>query len=712
MGRRWICLVMAGIAVECAVSRAFAATVVVPTDQPTVQGAVNAAGAGGTVIINSNAIFDETVTVTQSLTIHGGVGFTPTIRATGTCGVIFTCALFFEPNSSAPQMLVVTDVRLLPKSGGGGVPGVVRILNRGAAEATMILSSFTIENPEGFGFSAVDIHRLSCSSGFNNVSIQSGSINIAGSNENSSGMGGFQMDSGGTLTVSDVDLSISDISGDAFNIVGTPDCGLINFGLYDSNIRVSAPSNLSANLGRVLLRFFATLERNSFQMISQGEGGIGGIFLGGGSGQEYEASIDLNANTFFGSGPFDGPAVHVSPSSNGSVVLTATNNVLHNMHSGFRLGQNLSNPAGAVATRMANNTVDGMFFDAISLHSANGSTLSIRAQNNLLTHSGGLGISLTSEPGGSLEVTNDYNGFFANAAGNVDAALTVGPHDVVGDPIYVDRGDTDLRLGIGSPMINMGQDAFFLPATDANGAMRIQGGIVDIGAFEGAFVVTGPTNTPSATPTGTGTSTRTPTGTATNTRTPTPTASHTRMPTATVTRTPTETQTAAATNTRTPTQTRTPSAPTSLTPTRTLTHTVSRTPAASATASSSATQARTATPTASLTAPTEIPPSPTSTRTTAAGSPTPSVTASPVSTVTTTATATVGAGQCIGDCDGSNTVSVNELVLGVNIALARTALAACPPFDQNDSQRVEVNELVAAVNRALQGCNQLASIRQ
>jgi hypothetical protein len=89
-------------------------------------------------------------------------------------------------------------------------------------------------------------------------------------------------------------------------------------------------------------------------------------------------------------------------------------------------------------------------------------------------------------------------------------------------------------------------------------------------------------------------------------------------------------------------------------------------------------------------------------------SPTPTVTGSPVSTATTIATPTVGAGQCIGDCDRSNSVSINELVLGVNIALARATLAACPPFDQNDSGGVEVNELVAAVNRALQGCNQSA----
>ncbi|MGH3055627.1 MAG: hypothetical protein ACRDL7_11685, partial [Gaiellaceae bacterium] len=111
MSTRWFYRLTAGIVVECAAAGAFAITVVVPTDQPTVQAAVNAAGAGGTVIINSNATFDETVTVTQSLTIHGGVGFSPTIRGASLCGPS-TCTLFFAPNSAAAQMLAVSDVRL------------------------------------------------------------------------------------------------------------------------------------------------------------------------------------------------------------------------------------------------------------------------------------------------------------------------------------------------------------------------------------------------------------------------------------------------------------------------------------------------------------------------------------------------------------------------------------------------------------------------
>lgn len=60
--------------------------------------------------------------------------------------------------------------------------------------------------------------------------------------------------------------------------------------------------------------------------------------------------------------------------------------------------------------------------------------------------------------------------------------------------------------------------------------------------------------------------------------------------------------------------------------------------------------------------------------------------------------------QCVGDCDGGNTVTVNELVTGVNIALDRAALSTCPQFDADSSGGVAVNELVQGVNNLLRGC--------
>jgi len=59
---------------------------------------------------------------------------------------------------------------------------------------------------------------------------------------------------------------------------------------------------------------------------------------------------------------------------------------------------------------------------------------------------------------------------------------------------------------------------------------------------------------------------------------------------------------------------------------------------------------------------------------------------------------------CPGDCDGSGSVTIGELVKGVNIALGSLPVSACPAFDINGDQTVAVNELIAAVNAALNGC--------
>jgi cysteine-rich repeat protein len=59
---------------------------------------------------------------------------------------------------------------------------------------------------------------------------------------------------------------------------------------------------------------------------------------------------------------------------------------------------------------------------------------------------------------------------------------------------------------------------------------------------------------------------------------------------------------------------------------------------------------------------------------------------------------------CVGDCDGNGRVVVNELVVGVNIALDRVALSMCRAFDLDGDQRVMVNELVRGVDDAVLGC--------
>ncbi len=69
----------------------------------------------------------------------------------------------------------------------------------------------------------------------------------------------------------------------------------------------------------------------------------------------------------------------------------------------------------------------------------------------------------------------------------------------------------------------------------------------------------------------------------------------------------------------------------------------------------------------------------------------------------------IGAGaargqECAGDCAGSNTVAVAELIGCVKIALGRAALAACDACDVGGDTLVSIDELVAAVDAALRGC--------
>jgi Tol biopolymer transport system component len=59
---------------------------------------------------------------------------------------------------------------------------------------------------------------------------------------------------------------------------------------------------------------------------------------------------------------------------------------------------------------------------------------------------------------------------------------------------------------------------------------------------------------------------------------------------------------------------------------------------------------------------------------------------------------------CPGDCNGDGVVTVAELLTGVRIALASSALAACPDADADVSGTVSVDDLIAAVGSALADC--------
>lgn len=59
---------------------------------------------------------------------------------------------------------------------------------------------------------------------------------------------------------------------------------------------------------------------------------------------------------------------------------------------------------------------------------------------------------------------------------------------------------------------------------------------------------------------------------------------------------------------------------------------------------------------------------------------------------------------CVGDCDASTDVTVDELLTGIAIALGARPAGDCPPFDEDGDGQVIVTEIVTAVNASLMGC--------
>lgn len=132
-------------------------------------------------------------------------------------------------------------------------------------------------------------------------------------------------------------------------------------------------------------------------------------------------------------------------------------------------------------------------------------------------------------------------------------------------------------------------------------------------------------------------------------------------------------------STATPTPTATPLPPTP-TSTRRLTNTPSATLPATRTVTRTRTATRTRTP--------GTPGTPTVTPTSDGSTPTPTY-----------------VGGCAGDCNDDGTVTINEVITTVGIALGNAPLSQCPAADANGDGSVAINDIVQAVNSTLVGCS-------
>jgi len=60
--------------------------------------------------------------------------------------------------------------------------------------------------------------------------------------------------------------------------------------------------------------------------------------------------------------------------------------------------------------------------------------------------------------------------------------------------------------------------------------------------------------------------------------------------------------------------------------------------------------------------------------------------------------------SCAGDCDGRGTVTVDEILTMVNIALGNAPVTTCEAGDANHDGQITIDEILTAVNNALNGC--------
>ncbi len=59
---------------------------------------------------------------------------------------------------------------------------------------------------------------------------------------------------------------------------------------------------------------------------------------------------------------------------------------------------------------------------------------------------------------------------------------------------------------------------------------------------------------------------------------------------------------------------------------------------------------------------------------------------------------------CVGDCNGDALVTVDEILVMVNIAIGAEPVQSCVAGDANGDGFITVDEILAAVNNALNGC--------
>ncbi|MDX2166927.1 MAG: choice-of-anchor Q domain-containing protein [Deltaproteobacteria bacterium] len=225
----------------------------------------------------------------------------------------------------------------------------------------------------------------------------------------------------------------------------------------------------------------------------QGGGFAGGIYVDGGRDILIERNLVVGSDL----------GIEVGAENAGTVTqgITVRDNVLlENRKTGLVFGGFKASVGRVRDSRFLNNTTwhndqDAAGFGELWIQFADGNTV----RNNLFVSTAQNRL-LTCEDGCTANHL-DYNLFFTGGPGaaeflwdgNASAGLVAyqaasgqDAHSLLADPLLLDPAHGDVHLAVGSPAVNAGDPAF-VPApgeTDLDGAPRLDGARVDLGADE------------------------------------------------------------------------------------------------------------------------------------------------------------------------------------------------------------------------------------
>jgi hypothetical protein len=455
------------------------ATGVVPTQYASVQAAVTAVQgtADARVRIDSNDTFDETVRIDDSVVIEAGTGFSPTLRGDDDCPTdpIGRCTLDVRPNRATPTRVEIVGIGLTAATDAEPLDRVVVVANAGSGAVTVVLRRSRLAN----GDTGSDALIVTAAPGsVADLEIADSELTLAGGaflvhGITYGGRGALRVDRSSIVMTSDINVAI-----DAEAAAGT---------VLDSRFDLVARAGEGGSFHLDLADSAFRVERTVFHSRTGGGTPIVGLLHTGTQGLGAHV---LLANTFTHNGEGPATAVDLQPEAETTVVLLATNNLMANLSTGivFRPepgsgGGGDDIPGGTIVASLVNNTIVGTSVNALERWSTDLSTLTVAMHNNLVTGSGSWAFAAL-DTTGTFNLTGLRNGYFGNVSGNIQASSTT--NDVLADPRY--RGADDFRLRTDSPMANAGTATVEggLPPFDHDGAPRVQGTAVDIGAYEGA----------------------------------------------------------------------------------------------------------------------------------------------------------------------------------------------------------------------------------